>query len=255
MIGKSLAAIAAGLILCASPAAAVTIDFTGGGSATDGTDGNIRPFSSGGISVQASAWTGSLNAPTASYLGWYSHGLGVTNASEGNGSTGNSHTVDNYAGTDFIVLVFNQAVNISAATLYPFDVDPSTTNPLDNDALVSNASLLGAFTTPATPIGTASAVWASLYANRYNVSGNTSSAAPNPYLTSLTSAGRYGNVWVIGAANSNPDRTYDGFKLSSIVVTAAVPEPGTWAMLLLGFGMMGMALRWRRSPAPVRAKA
>jgi hypothetical protein len=28
----------------------------------------------------------------------------------------------------------------------------------------------------------------------------------------------------------------------------AVPEPGTWAMMLLGFGAMGVSLRRRRKP-------
>jgi hypothetical protein len=32
----------------------------------------------------------------------------------------------------------------------------------------------------------------------------------------------------------------------SIRQTAAVPEPGTWAMMLLGFGGMGVAMRRRR---------
>jgi hypothetical protein len=33
---------------------------------------------------------------------------------------------------------------------------------------------------------------------------------------------------------------------------AAIPEPGTWAMLLLGFGAVGAAIRNRRrvQPAP-----
>jgi hypothetical protein len=33
------------------------------------------------------------------------------------------------------------------------------------------------------------------------------------------------------------------------LVTTAVPEPGTWAMMLLGFGMMGLGIR-RRQSAP-----
>jgi hypothetical protein len=31
-------------------------------------------------------------------------------------------------------------------------------------------------------------------------------------------------------------------------LTAAVPEPGTWAMMLLGFGAVGFAMRRRRTP-------
>ena len=32
------------------------------------------------------------------------------------------------------------------------------------------------------------------------------------------------------------------------VVSGAVPEPGTWAMMLLGFGAMGLAIRRDRKP-------
>lgn len=33
----------------------------------------------------------------------------------------------------------------------------------------------------------------------------------------------------------------------TLSVTAAVPEPGTWAMMLVGFGAMGVAMRRRRA--------
>lgn len=36
------------------------------------------------------------------------------------------------------------------------------------------------------------------------------------------------------------------------IAFAAVPEPATWAMLLLGFGAVGFAMRRRRSPALVQ---
>lgn len=36
------------------------------------------------------------------------------------------------------------------------------------------------------------------------------------------------------------------FTSNASAVTAAVPEPGTWAMMLLGFGMVGAAVRNRR---------
>lgn len=42
----------------------------------------------------------------------------------------------------------------------------------------------------------------------------------------------------------------DNLKVTG-VVPSAVPEPGTWALMIAGFGMMGAALRSRRSaPAP-----
>lgn len=39
--------------------------------------------------------------------------------------------------------------------------------------------------------------------------------------------------------------------LDNVSVTAAVPEPATWAMMLLGFGMMGGMLRYRRRSTKV----
>ncbi|QGN56117.1 PEPxxWA-CTERM sorting domain-containing protein [Novosphingobium sp. Gsoil 351] len=50
---------------------------------------------------------------------------------------------------------------------------------------------------------------------------------------------------MIGAARQNPDSRDDGFKLGAITVSAAVPEPATWAMMLIGFGFIGGAMRSR----------
>lgn len=37
----------------------------------------------------------------------------------------------------------------------------------------------------------------------------------------------------------------------TLAVTAAVPEPATWAMMLVGFGAMGVSLRRRRKPTAI----
>lgn len=226
-----LAAFAA--LSLASPAAAVTVDFTSGtNSSTNGSpDGNTRAFSNGGISVTASAW--SLNGSTLQngWLGQYTGGLGVTNQNEDGSS--NSHTTDNSGYKDFIILVFNQAVNIQSAKLNPYSVAGST----DNDAWISYGTLIGAFNSTALT---------DLMTRDYNVPGSGS-----PYNVSLNSAGQVGNVWLIGAWNSGApnrgtiDTNIDGFKLASIIVTA-VPEPSTWAMMLLGFGAIGLATRRSR---------
>ena len=44
------------------------------------------------------------------------------------------------------------------------------------------------------------------------------------------------------------DEQADGFSLRSLSV-AAVPEPSTWAMLIVGFGLVGGAMRRKTSPA------
>ena len=42
---------------------------------------------------------------------------------------------------------------------------------------------------------------------------------------------------------------------SGTLVFAAVPEPATWGMMLLGFGVMGVSLRRRRRSLPALAQA
>jgi hypothetical protein len=238
-----VAAALAATVLLAQPALASTVITFTGNSSTDGTDGNIRTYSNGGISVQASGWSFEGNTREKAYLGAYSSGLGVTNNDE-IGNLSNSHTADNVGQSDFILLVFNQAVNIASAGLTPFDVSSDIN---DNDALVSYATLAGAFTSPTpTAIALNSSVWSSLLANDYNVPGNNNS----PYNTSLNSAGKFGNVWLIGASRPNLDSRDDGFKLSSITVNSAVPEPATWAMMLIGFGAIGAGMRRRKANTP-----
>src|SRR6185295_10376400 len=73
---------------------AVTFDFSGN-SALDGTDGNIRTFSAGGVSVKASAFSRSTGGVwSTAFLGSYGGGLGVTDVLDGTGAN-NAHTVDN----------------------------------------------------------------------------------------------------------------------------------------------------------------
>ena len=43
--------------------------------------------------------------------------------------------------------------------------------------------------------------------------------------------------------------TQGGQSTTFSATTVAVPEPGTWALMLLGFGGIGMAMRRRRRPA------
>jgi hypothetical protein len=73
------------------------------------------------------------------------------------------------------------------------------------------------------------------------------SSDPNPESWSilnpiLLSAGSH-TITVGGTLNGTV-----GSYVGNFNVAAAVPEPATWAMMLLGFGAMGMVIRRRRKP-------
>jgi hypothetical protein len=59
-----------------------------------------------------------------------------------------------------------------------------------------------------------------------------------------------GNLWLIGASFNNPEGAWklDGFKLEKLTfeVPPSVPEPSTWLMMILGFGLVGGTMRAQR---------
>ena len=96
-----------------------TFVFTGN-TATSGTAGNIRTFTVGGVSVKASAFSrvnGANGAWSTAFLGLYGPGLGVTDGSEGNGSS-NRHKVDNIGGrNNYVLFEFSTPVIVNRAFL------------------------------------------------------------------------------------------------------------------------------------------
>lgn len=64
----------------------------------------------------------------------------------------------------------------------------------------------------------------------------------------LESATSFNRAVFTNTATSNGFFAIDNFTFGSSAV-AAVPEPATWAMMLIGFGGMGVALRRRRRTA------
>ena len=62
--------------------------------------------------------------------------------------------------------------------------------------------------------------------------------------------GSYGQyAFVSGGTVSGDSRTAGNVLLTAISLTPSVPEAGTWAMMLLGFGAIGAAMRRRRGQA------
>lgn len=43
--------------------------------------------------------------------------------------------------------------------------------------------------------------------------------------------------------------------IDNLTYVAAVPESATWALMLVGFGLTGAAMRRRTAPRPVQALA
>ncbi len=187
-----------GLLGCGgtTPCSATQLAFTGN-SSVSGTAGNIRTFSAGGVSVNASAFSrvkGSGGSWAAAYLGVWSPGLGVTDTSE-NGAS-NTHTLDNSGRLNYILFEFSQPVIVTKAFLDSIGGDSDATfwvgtlvNPFTSHVTLSDAVLAGLGAGQASA-GGSSARWASLNASKVS-----------------------GNVIVIAASTTESD---DAFKVSKL---------------------------------------
>lgn len=226
--------------VCASSATATQAACTnvaGGGAVT------LKATNDATLQVRISAWqmNQSDNLIRSAALGAFSNGFGVTGGDDAGGAN-SLHTFDNVGGyTDFVLLQFNRAVSLTGINRSVYDVPPSGS--ADSDASFVNAN--GAITpTPwnqAISLAGANAQPAFWTA----VAGNGTSGT-----TAIANSG-FSSVWLVGASMLTTDRN-DGFKLKQIMVvpqTPAVPEPATWAMLILGFGAIGYSLRRRGSAA------
>ena len=242
-------------LAAANPAyAATTVSFGTGGTVV----GAGRNWTSGSgasaVTVHVTAWTsssssGNFAASTghiASTLGQWSDGLGSQHSSS------DEHTVDNN-GTrrDYLLLQFSTAVTLKNATFMT-----GWHNFNDTDATISyaNVNYTG---TGITYNSTGTTFWnlagTQLTNNKYSSasvgkSGNSTRNVNQPTL--VTS-----NIWLISAKIGDVDTYKDSFKLKGITYDlppppppgggGAIPEPSTWAMLILGMGMIGGAMRRR----------
>ena len=203
------------------------------------------------LKVMITAWqanqaTSGANAGkvTAANLGAYSGGFGVTGLGDQNGDN-NYHQIDNAGGyTDFVLLQFSRAVQLTSATLNEYGLPGGST---DSDLSYLN---LG-------PLIAAPAQWNSTI-NLASLVNNTALWTQNNGTgdrTATLNTSAFSQVWLISAAQLPTNDRDDGFKLSKIIVNAtpSVPEPATWAMLMIGFGAIGATLRRRKSGALLTA--
>lgn len=200
------------------------------------------------LKVMITAWQANQNAGgaiTAANLGAYSGGFGVTGLGDSNGAN-NLHQIDNAGGyTDFIMLQFSRAVQLTSATLNVYGIGNST----DSDMSIYN---LGA-------VMAAPSSWNSSV-NLATVGSNDPSIWTQfngqDSRTATLNTSAFSQVWLISAAQLPANDRDDGFKLAKLVVNAtpSVPEPATWAMLIMGFGAIGATLR-RRAAAGTLATA
>ncbi len=245
---------AAATMMAATPAMAETVVFNfltagQGGGKYSATVGDTT------VNVRVSAWTAALTGNhkiSSASLQKYDKGFGIITSTD-NGGRDNLHTIDNNKSADFILLQFDQAVRLDTGVLNAFSV---LGGPADNDAYVGFANTDKAWNQNYNLSGFS---YDALF-DGYSVKG-TGSSAP----MALNPTGEFANLWVVGAdffgidsitykdgRKTKTKDVYDGFKLSSLVVTTqtAVPEPATWAMMIAGFGLVGAGLR-RRSRSRV----
>jgi hypothetical protein len=187
------------------PCPTTTITTTGGDTSSDGPDGNIRNFSSGSVSVHASAFSRTNVSGTweTGFLGAYGPGVGVTDRGEGTGSN-DRHKVDNIGDRkNFVLFEFNQDVVVDE--LYLDAIGDAAGN--DSDITV----WIGSGTDPYMNHMTLNdAVLSSFGAPESNDTTSTTSRWAN-----INAAGKVGNVIVVAASVSDTSPE-DAFKIRHI---------------------------------------
>ena len=190
-----------------------------GNSSLSGTAGNIRTYSASGVTVNVSAFNrqDSNGAWSTSYLGVYTHGLGVTNFSE-DGSN-DTHVVDNVvpptgstpSNRDYVEFEFSSPIVVDQAYL---------------DYVIGDSDMSAWIgTKPAGHNTLSDAFLSSLGPQEDN---NTSLTTPR--WADINAANTVGNVLVISASASDTT-PQDGFKIRKLLFgceggPVATPTPG-----------------------------
>lgn len=234
--------------LSVSPSAAATVLLTGASTAS----GNSLLYTAGGVKFSVTGLTyGGVSfsfntTPTNSKPGKYTEGLGIKPTGD------DRHTVDNSKGWDFLLFRFDTKVALNGATFANANWYGDAT--ADTDATISTANFAfsPALTYASNLTGTAKTTFHNGVRTQFAAkafSSNTTKNGTSPRSFNNGAFNAFSNVWVVGASTVNRDGNIDSFKLTSISydVGAPVPEPATWMMLILGFGMIGAVMRGRKT--------
>lgn len=218
-----------------------TFNFQGNdNSKTFGAVGNIRAATAtnGSSSLGLRISGGNFFGGTAfsSFLGSYPDGLGVKSSATDENST------DSFGAKDFILLQFSTPVTLTSAVFNAFG-SPNFHQPKsDTDATIRASGAGMNWMSPPFASGTSEASVLAMFPTAFSSYVSSNSVSPRALGTGATRS----NTWIIEAGGV--DNLFDGFKIGQITASA-VPEPGTWALMILGFGAAGMALRSRRAKA------
>ncbi len=209
------------------------------------------------LDVMVSGWSRQLDGSIrqGAVASWDPNGLGLYQQGESTG--GALHQIDNVNGWEFLSFQFSKAVTLTSGVFNAYNLAKTNANGTpatdwrgrtvyrdyrDNDAFLGwgNAPV-GWTTNLGLQYYDQATVFGSLSGSTNTVSDGTAAQTFN-----LTNA--VGNTWLIGASINGPDALNDAFKLAGLSVSTVspVPEPATWLMMLVGFGMVGAAARHRR---------
>lgn len=225
----------AALLLAPGIVSAETFNTTGN-MADNGAYGNelyFKPTTAGStLQLRVTGWQADQNnAINSAWVGAYSPGLGVTGVGDYQGDYG-YHQIDNAGGrTDFLLLQFNAPVFLNSLLLNSFTLGSASGK--DNDLAIYAANIPEASWNQAidlTKYSTVPSTWTTIAGSGGN----------GVITTGVNLASRQ---WLVGAAFNSGGN--DGFKIAAITTTP-VPEPTSWAMMIVGLGMVGFALRSRR---------
>lgn len=206
---------AAAALATSAPASAATIAFdfgANGAGLNTGADPDVYSLTVGGLTVTARAYNGLSAITDWVYLGSQAD---VTHTSGGLGVRGNDSGQINdegfFSDGEGILLTFNQEVTLTQALFTNFGRGDSVDFEWGSPI---NASGLETLDTLNVDAGGA-----------FN--------------------GSFTGTQFFFAANA---LTSQGFRIDGVSVTGAVPEPGTWLTMILGFGLIGGVMRRKSAP-------